>query len=55
MLESEKHYREAQRLVVGDQMDIAAAQVHATLALVALGMEERERNMPLLAVPGAKP
>ena len=55
MLESEKHYREAERLLGGDQMDITAGIGHAILSLVALGIEERDRSLPLLVVPGDKP
>jgi hypothetical protein len=34
-----EHYREAERLMTGDDMEIAQAQVHATLALAAATVE----------------
>ena len=34
-----QHYHEAERLLGGDMQDIAAAQVHATLALAAATAE----------------
>ncbi len=34
-----EHYAEAERLLSGDELDLAAAQVHATLALAAATAE----------------
>ena len=43
MSDGPSHYREAERLVTGDDQDIAAAQVHATLALAAATIDAAER------------